>query len=157
MHFFLSYSHANAKAAKSFGRRLRRDIDTDRRLSGRVFDDRQLLPGQDWDAELRGALERSAGGILCLSADVLNSPYICNVELAHFLARPDKALVVVPLVHVNLRRCDLHGLKPHQIFGWTPDADTASYARLKGAEAKDEFSDAVVTHLSDELMRKGLI
>lgn len=70
----------------------------------REWHDRRVIPGQDWDTEIRARLNRARIILLLVSADFLASEYCFDMELVRAFERHRRGeAVVVPLI---LRPCD---------------------------------------------------
>jgi len=140
---FLSY----AAADRDLCGRLWGDLEAATRTDGTYefglwsMDD-NLLAGDDWNEEIRAALDTSAVGIFAVSHAMLNSRYIRDVELKHFLGA-GKLLVPVLLTQVNAY-ADLQGLAPRQVFG-----RGGSYEAQSSAAKKRNWA----TALAEELHR----
>jgi hypothetical protein len=91
---FLSYCH--------------RDEDWKERIAGhlgvlgdrlKVWDDRQIRPGEDWFPAIQSAIAQAQVVILVISDAFLNSPFIKKEEVPRFLAlRQTKGLTVLPVI-----------------------------------------------------------
>jgi hypothetical protein len=79
---FICYAHED----KSYRDELRK-ILAPHEQEGRyfVFDDTDILPGQQWDQKIADALSRAKVGVLLVSPDFLASDYIRDKELAPLL------------------------------------------------------------------------
>ncbi len=70
-----------------------------------VWSDDQIKRGDDWEADIKAAIERAHVGILLISADFLKSKIILNREVRRLLERRrDKELKVFPII---AKACDL--------------------------------------------------
>lgn len=84
---FLSYSHSN-EAVKD---RLKIHLAPLKRNGWLdIWDDRDILAGADWRAEIGQAMAKSDVAIFLLNADFLASDFCMDVEVAAFLERHDK-------------------------------------------------------------------
>lgn len=107
---FLSYSHQNVAWLK----RLRTHLAGLRRSKEiESWDDRELLPGDLWDASIKKNLEEADVFILLLSADFIASEYIWNEELQaafrHFRSRNAQ---IIPILFEPLDLGGLPGISP---------------------------------------------
>src|SRR5690349_13295477 len=100
---FVSYSHADTKWLTELtphlrGLKLHAKID--------LFNDTQLLGGDDWDAEVKKALDRADIVLLLVMANFIGSDYIHRVELPTALRRraADGAVVVPVLLEPCARK-----------------------------------------------------
>lgn len=76
------------------------------------WNDRQILPGQDWDQEIKARLENSQIVLFLISSDFLNSDYIHDVEIARIMEKHEKGKVTI--VPVVIRPCDFSILEISQ-------------------------------------------
>jgi len=102
---FLSYSHQNTKWLV----RLRTHLAGIRRAKLiESWDDKEILPGDQWDANIKKNLEEADIFILLLSADFIASEYIWNEELRiAFRKLKERNAVIIPVLFEPL---DLGGL-----------------------------------------------
>jgi Leucine-rich repeat (LRR) protein/GTPase SAR1 family protein len=102
---FLSYSHQNTQWLARLrthltGLRRSKEIET--------WDDKEILPGDLWDAAIKKRLAEADVFILLLSADFIASEYIWNEELkTAFDSYKKKGAVIIP---VYLEPFDLGGI-----------------------------------------------
>lgn len=99
------------------------DKKTVRRLYDRLYDDgvlpwldeKNLLPGQDWELEIRNAVRRSDVVIVCLSATSVTRAGFVQREIGFALdaadEQPEGAIFLIPL---RLEKCDV----PHRLRRW---------------------------------------
>lgn len=76
------------------------------RREGKIlpWTDRDILPGEEWDAKIKHELLTADIFVLLLSPDLLNTDYAWEVDIAAAMARHEKGrAVVVPVV---VRPCD---------------------------------------------------
>jgi hypothetical protein len=147
--FFLSYARTNSA-----------DIDRLREVLTPLFKispdfafgewiDRQILPGENWRAEIEEAIKHSRFGLLLLSPDFVASDFITRNELPPLLAKP----IVVP---VELHRIafdgstDLKGLEERQVFR---DSKGRSFDRCRMAPDRRDFARELFTKII-ALLRK---
>ena len=65
----------------------------------RDWNDREIVPGHDWNEEIAAALEGADIALLLVSNDFLNSDYCTGVELARALERHrQRSLAVIPVI-----------------------------------------------------------
>lgn len=103
---------------------------------------KNLLAGDDFDQEIRAALDVSDVGVFAMSHAMLSSRYIQGIELAHFLDA-GKLLVPALLTQINAY-ADLRGLKPKQVYGWNDN-----YEARRSRAARRNWA----TALAEELHR----
>ena len=69
-----------------------------------TWHDRQLMPGEEWDAKIRAELEAADVIIFCVSADLLANHYIQRVEIPKAMDRRARnEAAVIPII---FRKCD---------------------------------------------------
>lgn len=90
MKVFISHASTDAKLAKRVAKVLRE-------AGFQVWDDTDVLPGDNWGAELAKALEESDAMIVLLTPDSLRSPNI-NYEIGYALGDEDYEGRLIPVV-----------------------------------------------------------
>jgi internalin A len=93
---FVSYAHADTRWLNELDPHL-----NGLSLHAKVerFDDRQLFGGDDWNAEVKAALDRADIILLLVTANFIGSEYIHRVELpAALKRRQEDGSVVVPVL-----------------------------------------------------------
>jgi len=74
----------------------------------KAWDGRAILPGEDWDQEIKHKLEEADVILFLVSSDFMDSDYIHDVEIKHALERYDrKEVKIIPVI---LRPCDFDSL-----------------------------------------------
>jgi hypothetical protein len=93
---FISYSHADRKWLE----RLKRHLKPLVREGGLdCWDDTHIRPGDDWQEEIRTALDTAQAAVLLISADFFASDFIDESELPPLLtAAQDRGVRVLPLI-----------------------------------------------------------
>ena len=149
--FFVSYAHANQRLADDFLTRLREQMAPSRAYDYRLWRDTMLLVGEEWNEEIKAALEASELGLLLVSPAFLGSEYITRIEWPHFLANR-KPVIPVMLEPVDFARHDLRGLEEKQIFRYTPTPGTTprAYADCRGASQR-RFVEALFLQIENRL------
>lgn len=96
VHVFVSYRHADHRVVDKLREYLGWLENSD---SITVFDDRQIVAGDDWDMLIRRELNRADIIVLVVSAAFMQSPYCTRMELKEALRlRSDKGVRVVPII-----------------------------------------------------------
>lgn len=98
---FVSYSHEDEPMKKELDKSL---IMLKRSDKIDVWQDRQIIAGQEWDATIKQELADADIILLLISVDFNNSQYIWDKELATAMGRHDKGDVRV--IPVFLRSCE---------------------------------------------------
>ncbi len=102
---FISYAHKDEEYKDKLYNHL-----SGLRNSGFINDwnDRQILPGQEWDDQIKGNLEAADIIIFLVSSDFMASNYINDNEIANSMQRhANGEVLIVPVV---IRPCDLPSL-----------------------------------------------
>jgi len=67
-----------------------------------VWSDKDIIPGQEWPAEIDNSLARAKVAVLLVSANFLNSEFIRDKELPRFLKpAQDKQITILPVLISN--------------------------------------------------------
>jgi hypothetical protein len=113
---FLSYRHANHSVRDEVRKHLGWLENSDKI---RVFDDRDILAGDDWDARIKAELEQAQIIILIVTADFMHSPYCTKVELKNALERrASEGTRVIPII---AETCDWEAMPIFQIAALPKD------------------------------------
>jgi hypothetical protein len=134
--FFVSYAHNDSADVVRFRRVLEPLLKGSREFAFGEWIDGQILPGENWRAEIDQAMERSCFGLLLISPEFLASDFIMQNELPLLLAKPR----VVP---VELQRIvfdgsmDLKGMEHRQVFR---DAKGRPFDRCRAMPDRREFA-----------------
>jgi hypothetical protein len=98
-HIFLSYAHADEDLKKELDKSL-----MPLKRSGKIetWNDRELIAGQEWNAEILDELSKAEIILLLISVDFIASQYIWDKELATAMKRhEDGTAQVVPIILKN--------------------------------------------------------
>src|SRR5437588_12995192 len=94
---FISYSREDVELKDTLVRHLQALADAQGGIT--VWDDRQILTGEDWHTEIEAALNAATEAVLLISIDFLNSTFIKESELPRLLARrEEEGLRVFPVL-----------------------------------------------------------
>lgn len=137
---FISYAHANESAKSKFLSLLKEQTQAARRFEYEFWDDKKLIPGDDWHDNIQDALKVCDVGILLISPSFLGSSYITEHELPSYTGNTSKRCFPVMLAPVDFDRHDLKGLDKKQIFRLSSDglAEPRAFNELK-TRRKEEF------------------
>lgn len=103
--FFISYSHKDEEFKEGLRSHFIGMIDN---KTIKAWDGREILPGEDWDYEIKKKLEEANVILFLVSSDFMNSDYIKDVEIKHALERYErKEVKIVPVI---VRPCDFDSL-----------------------------------------------
>jgi hypothetical protein len=149
---FVSYAHENKPLVGDFISRLEEQMKPSKAYDYRLWRDTGLLLGEDWDREIKAALQESQFGLLLISPAFLNSDFIKQVELPHFLTIEKTPVLPVMLEPVDIERHDLRGLEQKQIFQWVSTNAKAgrAYADCKGVDRR-RFVEALFRQIEQRL------
>jgi TIR domain len=93
---FICYSHADKKWLERLKRHLKPLV---REGCLDCWDDTHIRPGDDWQEEIRTALDTAQAAVLLISADFFASDFIDEAELPPLLtAAQEKGVRVLPLI-----------------------------------------------------------
>lgn len=143
--FFISYAHANKRAMEAFFDRFKEQTAAARRFEYSYWNDRVIVPGDDWHNAIMGAIDANDFGLLLVSPAFLGSSYIQENELPHYLGKNGKRCFPVMLAPVDFNRHDLKGLEAKQIFRLDssdfkePRAFTELKPRRRGGVCAESF------------------
>ncbi|MDQ3682171.1 MAG: toll/interleukin-1 receptor domain-containing protein [Bacteroidota bacterium] len=125
LNLFISYSHEDEDLKNMLDKHL---IMLKRLDKIEVWNDRKLIPGQEWDNEIKNELANAHIILLLISADFNNSEYIWEKELLQAMKRHQEGTArVVPII---LRKCE-----------WQQMPYAKLQALPKGAKPVTEFID----------------
>jgi hypothetical protein len=109
MQVFLCHSSGDKAAVRELWRRLRSDGHSP------WLDEQELLPGQDWQLEIRKAVRTSKIVLVCLSKDSINKSGYVQKELRFALdvadEQPEGTIFLIP---VRLEECEV----PERLARW---------------------------------------
>ena len=114
---FISYSHKDER----FRDELRSALTAyERKGELAVWDDTRIVPGQKWEAEILGKLERASIIVFLLSNDFIRSDYCMQKEMQRALERDAAGeCAIVPIV---VRACRFEKLEVGQVQAILPKA-----------------------------------
>jgi hypothetical protein len=131
--FFVSYARANAKHADALLGLLQQQLAPSIRYEHALWRDTCVVIGENWDREIRRALDESEVGLLLVSPAFLASKYITDIELPELLARP---VLPVLLEQVSHARHDLHGLQEKQLYALTVGEQRRAFVDCSGKDKR---------------------
>ncbi|HKQ74539.1 MAG TPA: TIR domain-containing protein, partial [Blastocatellia bacterium] len=110
---FISYSHIDEKRWKN---RLQKHlIVLEKHGSLSFWEDRQIAAGQEWQVEIKDALDAADAAILLISPDFLSSNFILDEEVPAILRRRiNDGMRVFPLIVRSCPWQNVPWLKPLQ-------------------------------------------
>jgi hypothetical protein len=94
MQVFISHAATDAKLAK-------RIADVLREAGLQVWDDTQILPGDNWGAKLAEALQESDAMVVLLTPNSVGSPNL-NYEVGYALGKSDYKGRLIPVIAAPL-------------------------------------------------------
>ncbi len=148
--FFVSYAHADKRAADKFLQRLQEQLAPSRRYDYVLWRDTELLAGERWDDVIHQALAECQFGLLLISPRFLSRDYILTQELPRFIGGDAKPFIAVMLQSVDFDRHDLHGLDAYQIFRLD---NQLSFEACGAARKQREFAEALFAQIERRLDR----
>ncbi len=114
--FFVSYAHRNKMLANSFLEKLSDVFAPSKRFDYVLWEDSGIEIGEDWEKQIKQAIDQCDFGLLLISPAFLASKFITEKELPAFVADAGKPFIPVMLQQVDFARHDLKGLEKRQIF-----------------------------------------
>ena len=121
MKLFISYAREDEEYKDELEKRLKPYV---RNQTIHSWSDRAILPGSEWDEEIKLAMASSDMILFLISSDFLASDYIHDVEIARAMEKYEKGeLRIVPIV---VRTSDLSQLKIKQFQALPKDAKAVS-------------------------------
>lgn len=103
--FFISYSHKDEEFKEELMSHFKGMIGNG---TIKAWEGRAILPGQDWDLEIKKKLEEATVILFLVSSAFMDSDYIKDVEIKHAIERYErKEVKIVPVI---LRPCDFDSL-----------------------------------------------
>lgn len=148
--YFVSHAHRNRVLVADFLDRLADVLAPSKSFRYDRWIDADLILGEDWDVQIRTAVDQCNFGLLLISPAFLASPYIVKSELPRFISG-EKSSVPVMLQPVDFKLHDLKGLERQQIFRF--DNPEFSKPRAYG-ECSDDQRDAFVLDLFRKIEKK---
>ncbi|PQP34211.1 hypothetical protein C6A37_08955 [Desulfobacteraceae bacterium SEEP-SAG9] len=139
--FFVSYAHKDDEYAMDFIEEFKDMSAPSKKYEYEFWQDTEILPGEQWETEIRQALNVCEMGLLLISPAFLGSKFIGEKELPRFIGERGKPIITVMLKMVNLKRHNLKGLDRNQIFRLRVDGvqEPKSFAQC----SKDQKTDYV--------------
>lgn len=120
LRLFMSYAAVDRRAAEDLWSNLRQALGPSRSFRCELWAFTEaLVVGQEWDSEIRMALDNADIGVCALSNAFLSSEYIRRVELPMMLHPADPHKRIAPVLLKKLTtNADLLGIEDRQIFGF---------------------------------------
>src|SRR5262249_6759350 len=116
VHVFISYRHVDHRVADDLRNHLGW-LENGEHIT--VFDDRQIVAGDEWDALIRRELGRADIIILIVTAAFMRSPYCTSSELREALrSRSSRGVRVLPII---AETCDWEAMPLHSIAALPKD------------------------------------
>lgn len=114
--FFVSYAHADEEYSSAFIDEFKEMSAPSEKYEYVFWQDTEILPGENWQDEIREALVNCDVGLLLISPAFLGSKFIDAEELPRVIRDKKKPIIPIMLKMVNLKRHNLKGLDGNQIF-----------------------------------------
>ena len=94
---FISYAHADNELATQFINELKEMLLPSAKHDYVFWQDKNILPGENWHQEIQSALNRCTMGVLLISPAFLGSKYIFENELPLIINRQGVRVIPVML------------------------------------------------------------
>ena len=132
--FFVSYAHRNKVLANSFLEKLDDVLAPSKRFNYSLWQDAGIEVGEDWETQIKTAIDRCDFGLLLISPAFLASKFITEKELPAYVTQGRKPSIPIMLQQVDFVRHDLKGLEKKQIFRLDYEGfkEPRSYGDCKG-------------------------
>ena len=152
--FFVSYDTAtDARLAKNFLERLRRDLQASNHYAYETWDESTILVGEYRAQAIAEALGRTDFGLLLLSVAWL-ARFESDGNLHVFVADDGKPVIPVVLKNVDETRHNLHGLETRTLFRLaSPRGAPKSFAECRSDEERDRFVQQLSRQIEQRLQR----
>lgn len=149
---FVSYARANKSLASRFMEKYSQQVGASKFYNYFLWQDWDIIVGEEWREELEDVLETSNLGLLLVSPAFLASRFIAEVELPPLIRSKTKAVIPVMLQPINFERQDLRGLERHQIFRLANDRFRApkAYGECKG-DQRERFVEELFRQVEERL------
>ena len=117
-HAFFSYSKHDTEYLTELRKHLR---TLERNNKIRLWDDRDIRPGEEWDDAIRQNLANSSIIFLLVSVDFLNTEYVWETEITEAMRRHE--IGEAKVIPIKIRQCDWSGT-PFSIVQGLPRKET---------------------------------
>lgn len=121
--FFVSYARVDMDAKDSFLHELQPHLQASGRYQLQLWQDQDILTGEQWHKHIIQELKRAHVGLLLISPGFLTNKYIAEYELPGFITAKGDNVLGKRLLPVQLKpipaSADLKGLDAYQIYGRT--------------------------------------
>ena len=145
---FISYRHANTRVLKDLRTSLGW-LENSSQIT--VFDDRQILAGDDWDQVIKKALREADIIILVVTTDLMASPYCTHIELRQALERRAKeGTRIIPII---AEYCDWQSLPIVDIAALPKDEENNLKPLNKWRSDKDVALTQIAQHVRRNVER----
>ena len=114
--FFVSYAHKDDDYSSAFIDGFKEMAEPSDKYEYVFWQDTEILPGENWQYEIREALNNCEVGLLLISPAFLGAKFIDAEELPRLVGDKKKPIIPIMLKMVNLKRHNLKGLDGNQIF-----------------------------------------
>lgn len=145
--YFISYAHLDAPLKDALLNCLTPFLHAAGGYRFEPWQDRDILVGKDWHAEIQAAIAQCDFGLLLVSPQFLASPYITREELKHFIApdpfAPAAGKLAVPVALRTLRfdgTMDMKGLEQRQVFH---DGHGKAFQERSTSKTRHDFASAL--------------
>ncbi len=121
-----------------------------------MWNDTQIILGEDWDEQIKNAIKECDFGLLLVSPAFLGSKYITSDELPIFTSG-DKPCFPILIQPVDFKRHDLKGLEKKQMFMYKGEGfdEARAYGKCKRAR-RDDFILELFKKIEDRLAYKPI-
>src|SRR5215813_565145 len=147
---FVSYAHDDTDWLNQLDPYLR-GLETHAKVER--FDDRRLLGGEAWDAEVKAALDRANIVLLLVSAHFIGSRYIHRLELPTALERrKTEGCVVIPILLTECPRA-LLGIDDINYLPKDRNGKLRPLAEWSGTAQRARGMTQIIEHIHAQIQR----
>ncbi len=145
--WFVSYARDDTKLKTEFLKILNARLKNSKDFEHEIWDDGDLIIGDNWFEEIQQRLQHCHAGLLLLSHNFLASKFIEQNELPQFLKQTRHLSVPLVLEQLNFADTDLKGLEEQQIFR---DSDNKAFNERINHKRKS-WVDQLITKINKKL------
>lgn len=152
---FVCYAHDDRLLVEPFLELMRPRLRTRAGFEASLWTDRHILVGEDWEREIEHALDDADFGLVCVSANLMDSPFIRRVELPALLVAEQLVapFALEPIDHLGLDR--LAGRQIYRLL--TPRGKhPLSFEQARRAGHAKVFCDELLQQIGDRLLGQPL-
>ncbi len=151
INYFISYAHKNDKEVNKFLKIFVEHIQGRKKFVFHKWKDDDIIHGEDWHEQIQEAITQCDIGILLISKEFMNSTYIINNELSHFIdtkGNLKKKIFPIGIKFFDMSNSEMFGVDTKQIFF----DSNKFFDRCTGKKA-DDFVIKCINKLETKLLK----